>query len=239
MSAFVVPWMAFAEVRPPSPATTDMTSKQAVTPRHFQVTLEQQLRQQFPMENVEFAVKILFPKQSLLVPKGRVGIQIPPDTMNGRTGRRAFRGAVHVNEQFEQMVNLVAEISARTQVVAPVRFIKAREIVQPDDVQLIEVALPALRHNFVQDVDMAIGKKAVRLLPPNLPIQHSFVTDPPVIHKGDRVVLEARRGGLVVQTVGIAKDSGEPGKTIVVENQNSGREVMGKVVNAGLVQVLF
>ncbi len=86
---------------------------------------------------------------------------------------------------------------------------------------------------------MAIGKKAVRHLSPNLPIQQPYLTDPPVIHKGDRVVLEVRQSGLVVRTVGIAKDSGEPGKTIAVKNQTSGREVIGQVVNAGLVKVLF
>ena len=59
------------------------------------------------------------------------------------------------------------------------------------------------------------------------------------VHKGDRVVLEVRQGGLIVRTVVIARDSGEPGKTIAVKNQTSGREVIGKVVNAGLVRVLF
>ena len=86
---------------------------------------------------------------------------------------------------------------------------------------------------------MAIGKKAVRHLSPNLPIQRPYLTEPPVIHKGDRVVLEVRQSGLIVRTVGIAKDSGEPGKTIAVKNQSSGREVIGQVVNSGLVRVLF
>jgi len=239
LSVFAAPLTTVAEVRPPLPVVTASVPKQAVTPQQFQVTLEKQFRQQFPMENVDFSIKIIFPKQPILVPKGQLGIQIPPDTMNGRTGRRTIRGAVHVNEQFEKMVNLVADISAHMQVVAPIRFIKAREIVQPDDIHLIEFALPALQHNFLPHEDLAIGKKAVRHLSPNLPIQRPYLTDPPVIHKGDRVVLEVRQGGLIVRTVGIAKDSGEPGKTIAVKNQTSGREVIGQVVNAGLVQVLF
>lgn len=239
VSFLITPLLTLAEVRLPASIATASASTQAVTPKQFQDTLEQQLRHQFPMENVDFSVNVLFPKQPILVPKGPLGIQIPPDAMNGRTGRRAFRSTVHVNEQFEQMVNLVAEISARSKVVAPVRFIKAREIVQPDDIDLIDTTLPSLHHDFLQHVDMAIGKKAVRLLSPNRPIQQTYLTEPPVIHKGDRVILEARRGGLIVQTIGIAKASGEPGKTIAVKNQTSGREVVGKVVNAGLVEVLF
>jgi len=215
------------------------TSTQAVTPQQFQITLEQQFRKQFSMKDVDFSVDILFPKKPIEVPKGHVGIQIPPDTMNGRTGRRSIRGTIHVDEKFEKMVNLVADIRAKTQVVAPVRFIKAREIVQPEDIHMIEVALPSLQHDFLKQSDLAIGKKTLRLLSPNLPIHEPYLVTPPVIHKGDRVVLEVRQGSLLVQTVGIAKDSGEPGKTIAVKNQTSGREVLGKVVNSGLVQVLF
>lgn len=238
-SVLAAPLVTGAEVRPPLPVVTASVAMQAVTPQQLQVSLEKQFRRQFPLENVDFSVKILFPKQPIMVPKGKLGIQIPPDTMNGRTGRRTIRGAVHVNAQFEKMVNLVADISAHMQVVAPIRFIKAREIVQPEDIQLIDVALPALRHNFLQHEDMAIGKKAVRHLSPNLPIQRPYLTEPPVIHKGDRVVLEVRQDGLIVRTVGIAKDSGESGKTIAVKNQTSGREVIGQVVNSGLVRVLF
>lgn len=239
VSLLLIPFVAQGEVRQPMPVAKLSASSQAVTPQQFQVTLERQLRKQFPMENVDFSVDILFPKQPIVVPKGVVGIQIPPDTLNGRTGRRAFRSAVHVNSRFEQMVNLVAEISAHSQVVAPIHFIKAREVVTSEDIQIIDIALPALQHDFVQHMDFAIGKKTVRLLPPNLPIQQPYLVAPPVVHKGDRVVLEARRGGLLVQTVGIAKASGEPGKSIAVENKTSGREVIGRVVNAGLVEVLF
>lgn len=233
------PGLTLGEVRPPAPLALAMASKQAVTPQQFRTTLEQKFREQFPMKDIDFSVDILFPKQPIQVPKGKVGIQIPPDTMNGRTGRRSIRGAIHVNAKFEKMVNLVADVRARTKVVAPIRFIKAREIVQPEDIHMIDVALPALQHDFLKHEDMAIGKKTLRLLSPNLPIHEPYLTAPPVIHKGDRVVLEVRQGALLVQTVGIAKDSGEPGKTITVKNQNSGRDVLGKVVNSGLVQVLF
>jgi flagellar basal body P-ring formation protein FlgA len=239
VSVFVTPWMALGEVRPPIHVATAVPPTQEVTPQQFQSTLEQQLREQFPMNNVDFSVDILFPKQPILVSKGQVGIQIPPDTMNGRTGRRSIRGAIHVDSQYEQMVNLVADISAHAMVVAPVRFIRAHQIVKPEDINLIDVALPALQHEYLENVDMAIGKKTMRLLSPNLPIQKPYLTAPPVVHKGDRVVLEVRQGALLVQVVGIAKDSGEPGKTIAVENQQSGREVLGKIVNSGLVEVLF
>jgi flagellar basal body P-ring formation protein FlgA len=62
---------------------------------------------------------------------------------------------------------------------------------------------------------------------------------PPLIHKGDRVLIEVRNGGLLVQTVGIAKAAGKAGETISVKNQTSGRDVLGTVMAAGIVEVGF
>ena len=60
-----------------------------------------------------------------------------------------------------------------------------------------------------------------------------------MIQKGDRVMIEVRGDGLLVQTVGIAKAAGKKGETIPVKNQTSGREVLGTVLASGLVEVGF
>ena len=52
-------------------------------------------------------------------------------------------------------------------------------------------------------------------------------------------MIEVRQGGLLVQTVGLAKAAGKTGDTIPIKNQQSGREVLGRVIAAGLVQVGF
>ena len=62
---------------------------------------------------------------------------------------------------------------------------------------------------------------------------------PPVIHKGDRVMIEVKGKGLLVQAVGMAKSAGRAGDTIPVLNQTSGREILGMVMTAGVVEVPF
>ena len=46
-----------------------------------------------------------------------------------------------------------------------------------------------------------------------------MLDDPPIVHKGDRVMLEVRRGGLLVQALGLAKAEGKSGDTILVQNK--------------------
>lgn len=212
---------------------------QIVSPAQFQRALLNSLNRQFSTPGMALSVDVLFPKRPVTVPKGVINIQVPPDTMNGRMGRRSYRMGLSVNQEFERMVNVVAEVEARMPLVVPVRLIRAHETIDATDVRVVDYSLPTLTQDYVKGPRMVVGKKATRLLPPNRPIQHAFVVEPPVIHKGDRVIIEARHGGLVVQTVGIAKDTGAPGTMITVENQQSKREVMGRVLGPGLVAVLF
>lgn len=220
-------------------ASLSQPGRQSVTPERLRQALVRQLERQFPMDRIELSVRILFPKQGVSVPKGPLVIQVPLDTLDGRTGRRVFRVGLSVNSRFVRMINVVVEVTAQAKVLSPVRWIKAREILTAGDVALTWIALPSLHHDFLDRKDEAVGKKAVRLLRPHAPIRHSFLTLPPVIHKGDRVLIEARHGGLLVQTVGIAKASGQPGALIPVENQRSGREILGRVLASGVVEVQF
>jgi len=218
-------------------ATTKKIQK--ISPRQFQQALLKSLKDQFKNPNVGFSVQLLSPKTPIEVPKGHIQIQVPPDRMNGRMGRRAYRMGLSVNHEFQRMVNVVADIEARMPLVVPVRFIKLHETINAKDVKVTDFSIPTMTQDYVKGLEGVIGKKAARLLPPNLPIQQQYIAEPPVVHKGDRVIIEARHGGLLVQTVGIAKDTGEPGKIIAVENQHSKREVLGRVLQAGLVEVTF
>ena len=101
------------------------------------------------------------------------------------------------------------------------------------------VDVPSLTHDFILNQDDVIGKQVLRPLPPRQPIRKIMIDDPPIVHKGDRVIIEIRLGGLLVQTVGLAKATGKSGDTIPVQNKNSGREVLGTILGAGLVEVGF
>ena len=210
-----------------------------VTPEQFRQVLVKEFHERYSLENVELAVRVLFPKKPITIPSGNLRMKLVRNPTGIRTGRRAFRFGLHVDNQLIKTVNIVAEVAAKTDVVTPIHWIKNADIVQAEDLSVTKVDLPSLGHAFIRDPFLAVGKKALRPLPPHRPILQNFLTSPPVIRKGDRVIIEARQGGLVVQTVGLAKASGKPGETIPVLNRNSGREVLGTVLRPGLVEVLF
>ena len=217
----------------------DVPATQRISPQIFAQAILKSLKQQFSRQDVELSVEVVAPSGSIEIPSGQVDLQVPPDTMNGRTGRRAYRVAVRIDQQLDRMVNVMANVEARLQGVTPVRVIRAREAIQPKDVRVTNFFLQNLTDDVFSHAEAVIGMTAKRLLLPNKPIRRTAVALPPVIKKGDRVVIEARQGGLLVQTIGIAKAAGAAGMMIAVENQQSKREIIGKVLEAGLVEVLF
>ena len=213
--------------------------QQAVVARDFERAIFAELIRQYGRPYHRVGVRILSPKKHLIVPAGRLHLEVVQIAGGARTGRRSFRVGLFINGQFIKTVSIVGEVKAQATVVTPVRWIKPKEVVVAEDVTAMTVNVPSLTHDFVLDLKDVIGKEVLRPLPPSQPIRKSVLDDPPIIRKGDRVMLEVRQGGLLVQTVGLAKATGKFGDTIPVKNQNSGRDVVGRIIGSGLVEVGF
>lgn len=211
---------------------------QAVTAPDFEQALFKEISRRYARPAHKISLQVLYPKQPITVPKGNLHIDV--DEVNGgRTGRRAFRVQIFVKGQFIKTVNVVAELKGQVDAAMAVRWIKPKEILTEEDLEFVTIDVPSLTHDLILGLDEAVGKQVVRPLPPHQPIRKVALETPPVIQKGDRVTIEVKGKGLLVQTVGLAKSAGRPGDTIPVLNQTSGREVLGMVLASGVVEVPF
>ncbi|MDR4494392.1 MAG: flagellar basal body P-ring formation chaperone FlgA [Nitrospirales bacterium] len=219
-------------------ASVSKPTVQVVTAPDLERALLGEISRRYVRPAHHLSVQVLYPKQPIIVPKGNVHIDV--DELNGgRTGRRAFRVQIFVNRQFVKTVNVVGELKGQVDAAVPVRWIKPREILTDKDIEFVAIDVPSLTHDFVLGVEEAVGKQVLRPLPPHQPIRKVALDAPPVIHKGDRVTIEVKGRGLLVQAVGLAKSAGRTGDTISVLNQTSGREILGMVMTAGVVEVPF
>ena len=213
--------------------------EQSVAAQDFERAIFSTLTRQYGRPHHRVKVRILFPKKPLTVQAGKLHLEIEKLAGGARTGRRSFRVGVFINGQFLKTINVVGEVKVQATVTTPKRWIKPKEVLMAKDVISMMVDVPSLTHDFILNQDDVIGKQVLRPLPPGKPIRKIMLDDPPIVHKGDRVVLEVRQGGLLVQAVGLAKAAGKSGDTILVQNKSSGREVIGTILSAGLVEVGF
>ncbi len=213
--------------------------KQYVHARDFERVIFSALTRQYGSPGHHVSVRILSPKEPLAAKPGKLHLELEKVSGGARTGRRSFRVGMYVNRQFIKTVNVVGEVKAEVMVITPRRSMKRNEVFTQEDVTTMRVAMPSLTHDFILDLDDVLGKQVLRYLAPRQPISKAMVDDPPVVRKGDRVMIEVRQGGLLVQAIGLAKATGKSGETIPVENKSSGREVSGTILSAGLVEVRF
>ena len=216
-----------------------LPDKQVVSVAQLKQVIVKNMRRRISSPDMRLAVDILFPKTPVPVPNGKIVLHVPESRFGNTTGRRAFRVQIKHNKKLIKTVSVLTSVTLETEVITPVRWIKVHEILQAEDLIQKTVSLRTFNQNILKRLDEIVGKQATRSLPPHQPLRTSFVANPPLVHKGDRVMIEVRRGGLFVQTIGIAKASGQSGELIPVTNQASGREILATVLSPGIVEVRF
>lgn len=184
-------------------------------------------------------VAVLEPSDPIGVPSGKVELRVVPPSNGEGVGRRIFQMAVSMNGKPWKTIEVFVDVTATIDAVVLNRFVKPEEVIDISDLKMARVRISQMAHPFITDRDEVLGKSAARPLPADTPLRAAFLKAPIVIKKGDRVMIEAKRGGLVIQTYGVTKSSGHIGQTVMVSNPDSGRELQVKIVGPGLVQVEF
>lgn len=212
---------------------------QEITAELLQRAIHRYLEHAWARKVRTITVTVLDPAESISVPSGMVECQVLPTGSDDGLGRRVFPVAVTVGGKAWKTIQVLADVSAMIEAIVPSRLLKTEELIDGADLKTTPIRIHQWNHPFLTDRDEVIGKSAARPLPPDTPLRAAFIKLPLVVKKGDRVMIEVRRGGLSIQTYGITKASGQVGQTILVANLDSGREFRAKIVAPSLVQVEF
>lgn len=212
---------------------------QEISPELLQGAIQRYLEHAWSQKVKTITVTVLDPAEPTSVPAGVIELHVLPTGSGDGLGRRVFPLSVSVAGKAWKTMQVMADVSAMIDAIVPARLLKTDELIDDGDLKVTNIRIHQWNHPFLTDRDEVIGKSAARPLPPDTPLRAAFVKLPLVVKKGDRVLIEARRGGLSIQTYGITKSSGQVGQTIMVANLDSGRELRAKVVAPSLVQVEF
>ena len=182
---------------------------------------------------------VIDPLDPMNIPSGEIGLRVSPKGFEEGLGRRAFHVQIDMNGKPWQTIDAIADVSASIDAVVPTRVIQIDSVIDAEDVTVHRIKLTDLDHQLITNVTDVIGKSAARPLQTNNPIRLGMVKKPYAVRKGDRVSIEARHGGLSIQTAGVTKSSGELGQFVTVANVDSGKELRAKIVGPGAVRVEY
>ncbi len=212
---------------------------QHVTSDQIQQAILEYMRSHKDETVADVQVHLLEPEAAVSLPLGTLGIGVVSHPAADGYGRRQVDVALSVHGRVIQTVKALADVTALIDVAVATRAIRIDESIQPDDVTLTRIPLIATARQYATSLDDVIGKRATRPLASHAPINVSALGQPFLVRKGDHVTIEAKRKGLLIQTIGITKAVGLVGQMVTVTNQDSGKDLRAKVVGPGLVRVEF
>lgn len=156
--------------------------------------------------------------------------------LNG-TQRRTRNVSVRVscNGDSPWSIFVPAQIEVFQEVVVTTRDILKGEQLGASDLTLAKRDTHDLGFGYIGEIDQLVGKELTRNIPAGYALRLIHVSEPDAVNRGDKITIEAGRGGLIVASTGIAMNDGKVGDQITVKNAQSKRLIEAYVVAPGRV----
>ncbi len=191
---------------------------------------------QWPEKNLRIQV---FPlEEPVLLPDAQVGLEaLPPK--NGRLlGEVTLEMVVTRGGQPQKRFKVTGRVSLEREVVCAVKPLKPQQVIARGDVVLCRRDVTNLNANdFFTALDQVLGRTLAKTLGPQEILTSRHLSQQPLINRGDEVTVLLEENGLAINTKGVAKEPGFPGKSIRMLNPRSKKEFQAQVVDAKTVKV--
>ncbi len=130
-----------------------------------------------------------------------------------------------------------ARVDLYQQVVVADRYLKRHQEIQAEDLQVLPVNLQQLPLDAVTNPGEVLGKRMIVNLNAREPLRASLLEVPPLVKKGDVVNVILERNSLRISCLAEIKETGRKGDRVKLVNLGSRKELFGRVVDAGTVQL--
>lgn len=123
------------------------------------------------------------------------------------------------------------------QVVITLRPLGIGETIGREDVVVVHRERRSPRE--ASNLGEVVGKRVRRPIGRGNTVKLDYLEDPPLVRRGEEVLLLLEKGKLRITAKGVAKDEGSKGDIVRVENISSGKVIRGRVVEQRIVRVDF
>jgi flagellar basal body P-ring formation protein FlgA len=134
---------------------------------------------------------------------------------------------------FYSILLIFVGTSVAAEMLVPVRTIRAKEIIEENDVTWKPIKMDGV----ISDLDEIVGQEARIALYAGRPIRRGDVGPPAIVDRNDIVVLAYSKGGLQIIVEGRSLARGAVGETIRVMNIASRATISGRIQPDGSIEV--
>ncbi len=192
-----------------------------------------------PRDRSDITISRIRLRGSVRLPKGKITYKVIPPKRSDLLGTVSLPVQFYRNGAPVKKVIVSAKVEVMANVLVAKRPLAKYQTIEPDHVQLKKMKLSRFSSDVVTDMEAVSGKRAKRKIKPGDVLRGGMIEMPPLVNRGDIVVIVVRSGGLKITTLGKAKNKGGLGEKIQVQNLESRKYLHATVIDAKTVKVDF
>jgi len=189
--------------------------------------------------DAEVKVEELMISADRTLPKGRATYRVLPPRNMRSLATVPLSVVFDVDGRFQKTIRATVRVEALAPVVVAARPIGRLRPITGDDLQTEKMDLTELPVGVLTDADDIIGKRARRNIDAGDILRPDLIEMPPLVKRGDMVVIVAESRGIKVTATGEVKSDGLRGERVKVVNLDSNKHFTARVVDKQTVSVEF
>lgn len=219
--------------------TGGLRTSQSIEFEEMAKMLENHLQKMIQDPNKRVEIRDFRGYEKITLPRKNLScrIFIPEQAIRG--GSIAGTTILYANGQEVKRIRISAWVDIYGDVVVVKHYLKRQQVIQEDDVQVVRRNFSLLPQDVVTDIKEVLGKRTTLAVNNQEVLRLSMLEVPPLVKKGDRVIILFENDQFKITALGEVKEGGRKGDKVKLVNLSSKKEVCGRVVDANTVQVDF
>lgn len=211
----------------------------AIRPESIVKILKTHFQKIYPEQRYRIEVKELQGYEPVVIPSGILscGVILPEQARRG--GNISGVVVFSIAGQEVRRLRVSARVEIFGEVVSTRHYLKKHHEIQEKDLHLVERNISTLPPDAAMEMDDVLGKRTTLAVNSGEILRPGMIEVPPVIRKGDRVVLLVENNQFRITTLGESKEEGRKGDRVRLVNLSSRKEVYGRVLDGSTVQIEF
>ena len=190
-----------------------------------------------PWERNRIRVKEIRVSDDIVLPRGKITYEVIPPPKADYLGTTPLSILFKVNGDLKKRVWATVDIEVLSEVVVTRRPLRRYQLITEDDIQLEKRNLADLSSDAVTSLDEVLGKRTRRRIDTHVVLRANLIELPPLVNRGDVVLMVAESGALRITALGEVKGRGRQGERIRVVNLDSNQVVYARVLDSNTVAV--
>jgi flagella basal body P-ring formation protein FlgA len=184
-------------------------------------------------------IKDLRVPERIILPRGRITYQVMAPRNTKYLGKIPLAVHFNVDGQFQKKVWTSATIEMFVDVVVAAKPLRKHMTITEDLIELRQMDLAHLPADVITDPQAVLGKRTRSTISAKTVLRTDLIELPPLVKRGDIVLIVAESKELRITALGKAKRKGRLGERIPVENFDSKKILNAQVLDAKTVRIEF